>query len=143
VKPEHEPFRVTGNRIRIGGPTYGIAAEIADPSGAIWTLLRSLDGRRSVTEAVDEVLARHPDRTDEDVVGLFEQLAGAGFIEDLATPDPPELTDRDKERYDRSRQFYRWTDLTPRASQWEPQVALRNATCGSHWLARGVRSVQR
>jgi molybdopterin/thiamine biosynthesis adenylyltransferase len=127
VKPEHEPFQISGGRIRIGGPAYGIAAEISDPSGVVWTLLRSLDGRRSAEEAICEVVARHPDRTAGDVRNMFEQLAGAGFVEDVAAPDPPELSERDKERYDRSRRFYRWTDLTPRASQWEPQVALRTA----------------
>jgi ThiF family protein len=84
VKPEHAPHRLSGGRIRIGGVSYGIAAEISDPDGS-------------------------------------------GYLEDAAAPDPAELSDRDKERYDRARGYYRWLDLTPRASTWEPQVKLAGA----------------
>jgi hypothetical protein len=35
VKPEHAPYRLSGGRIRIGGVSYGIAAEISDPDGFV------------------------------------------------------------------------------------------------------------
>ena len=46
IKPEHAPNRISAGRIRLGGHTYGVAAEVADPSGAVWTLLESMDGSR-------------------------------------------------------------------------------------------------
>lgn len=55
------------------------------------------------------------------------QLVESGYVEDAAAPDPAELTERDKDRYDRARRYFRWLDLAPRASTWEPQVALRRA----------------
>jgi molybdopterin/thiamine biosynthesis adenylyltransferase len=127
VKPEHKPIRVSGNRIRIGGAVHGIAAEIHDPTGAIWTLLGCLDGRRPSTAVISEVCDRHPELTPDDVVDCLVQLADAGHVEDAAAPEPPELTSREKIRYERSRQFYRWVDLTPRSSQWHAQVELRKA----------------
>jgi molybdopterin/thiamine biosynthesis adenylyltransferase len=123
VKPEHAPYRISANRIRIGGPIYGTGSEIADPSGFIWALLQSLDG----TGTIEEIISRFPDHRPAEVLGAFTQLANAGFIEDTGAPDPAELSIREKERYERSRRFFRWTDRTPRATYWEPQVRLRNA----------------
>jgi molybdopterin/thiamine biosynthesis adenylyltransferase len=127
VKPEHHPVRITGDRIRIGGASYGIAAEIHDPTGFVWTILGLLDGHRTVGEVVAAAGQRHQDHTAADVRKVLVQLADAGYLEDAGAPEPPELTDRDKLRYERGRQFYRWVDLTPRRSQWDAQVRLRNA----------------
>lgn len=33
VKPEHVPYRIGDGKIRIGGVSYGVAAEIDDPDG--------------------------------------------------------------------------------------------------------------
>src|SRR5262245_31252453 len=96
VKPEHRPIRVSGNRIRIGGAVHGIAAEIPDPTGAIWTLLGCLDGSRPGSAVVAEVCRRHPDLTPQDVRDGMAQLIDAGHVEDAAAPDPPELTSREK-----------------------------------------------
>jgi molybdopterin-synthase adenylyltransferase len=127
VKPEHAPYRVSGGRIRIGGLTYGIAAEITDPDGSVWTLLQSMDGSRSNDEIVQHVLQAHPEEPEDAVRGAIQQFIESGYVEDAGAPDPGELTDQDRERYDRGRAYFRWLDLTPRASTWEPQVALRGA----------------
>ena len=127
VKPEHTPIRASGGRIRIGGAIQGIAAEILDPTGAIWTLLDCLDGSRSVRDVVAEVRLRHPDLTSDNVLQGLAQLIDAGHVEDAAAEEPGELTDREKVRYERSRQFYRWVDLTPRSTTWHAQIKLRNA----------------
>jgi molybdopterin-synthase adenylyltransferase len=57
-----------------------------------------------------------------------EQLLASGYVEDAAGPIPVNLTDRDLHRYDRAVGFFRWLDLTPRASSWEPQAQLRAAS---------------
>jgi hypothetical protein len=62
VKAEHAPYRMSGGRIRIGGASYGIAAEINDPGGFVWTLLQNMDGTRGVAEIVDQTAAAHPDQ---------------------------------------------------------------------------------
>jgi molybdopterin/thiamine biosynthesis adenylyltransferase len=127
VKPEHSPCQVSGNRIRIGGSVYGIAGEIDDPTGEIWTLLSAMDGSRNPEEIIAYVLASHPDVRPEAVRAGIQQFFDAGHVEDVGVPDPPELTDRDRQRHDRSRMFYRWVDLTPRSSWWEPQIRLRDS----------------
>ena len=126
VKSEHAPRRISGSRIRIGGAVYGIGAEIVDPTDAVWTLITQLDGRRTPDEVAARTVAAHPDLSAADVASMLAQLVEAGYVED-AGADEPGLTPRDKERYDRSRQFYRWVDRVPRRSSWDPQVALRRA----------------
>jgi molybdopterin/thiamine biosynthesis adenylyltransferase len=116
-----------GNRIRIGGSIYGLGSEIDDPTGAIWALLERMDGRTRIPDIVDGVIARHPGQDREAVLGALTQVIDAGFAEDVDAADSDELTDRDKERYDRSRRFYRWVDLEPRSRKWHSQIRLRNA----------------
>lgn len=127
VKPEHAPFRISGGKIRIGGISYGIAAEVEDPTGAIWTLLESMNGERDVEQIVSRVLAVHPGESKAAVRNAVKTFVDSGYIEDLAAPDPEVLTEREKERYDRSQRYYRWADLKPRASTWDVQVLLRKA----------------
>jgi molybdopterin/thiamine biosynthesis adenylyltransferase len=127
VKAEHRPDRLADGRIRIGGQVYGIAAEIEDPAGSIWTLLQAMDGTRSTEQVVDVVTAEHPQLTPADVRRGIQQLTGAGYLED-AKPAPPEgLTERELERYDRTRIYFRSIDLTPREDPWHFQRALKNA----------------
>jgi molybdopterin/thiamine biosynthesis adenylyltransferase len=127
VKPEHGLRVLSGGRVRIGGAFYGLAAEVIDGSGVVATMLRAADGTRTVDEIVRHVLAVHPGREAEAVVAALNRFIDAGYVEDAAAADPPGLTARDKERYDRSRLFYRWIDLTPHATGWEPLMRLRRA----------------
>ncbi|SDN00916.1 ThiF family adenylyltransferase [Allokutzneria albata] len=128
VKPEHAPHRISGDRIRVGGSVHGIATEIADPTGAVWTLLECLDGTRPAGEIVDHVVERHPDSTREDIRGVLGQLIAMGYIEDTRADEPDELTERERTRYARGARFYRWVDLAPRPSRWETQLKLRDAS---------------
>ncbi|WP_405107379.1 ThiF family adenylyltransferase [Micromonospora sp. NBC_01405] len=127
VKPEHGLHRLPGGQIRVGGSVYGIAAEVLDPTGAIWTTLCAADGTRGVEEIVRQVLAAHPGEQAGAVRSALDLFAAAGYLTDAAAPDPPELTDRDRERHDRGRRFHRWVDLVPRATSWEPQLALKRS----------------
>lgn len=127
LKAEHAPYRISGGRIRIGGASYGIAAEMDDPDGWVWILLESMDGTRSRAEIVDHVVRSRPGVSHGIVRAGLSQLIESGYVEDAAAPEPVELTERDKERYDRARGYFRWLDLTPRASAWEPQERLRRA----------------
>ncbi|MFG1923141.1 HesA/MoeB/ThiF family protein [Cryptosporangium sp. NPDC048952] len=128
IKPEHAPNRISDSRIRLGGHTYGVAAEVDDPSGAVWTLLESMDGNRDIEQIISRVRAVHPGESEESVRAGLGTFVGSGYVEDFGAPDPPELTEYDKDRYSRSRAYFRWLDVTPRASTWEPQVALSRAT---------------
>jgi hypothetical protein len=92
---------VSGNRIRIGGSTYGIAGEVTDRTGSVWTLLSAMDGTRTNDELVAHVLAAHPDERPDAVRAAVRVFAGSGHVEDPAIEDPPALSQREKERYDR------------------------------------------
>ena len=50
-----------------------------------------------------------------------------GYVEDAAGPAPAGLTERDLRRYDRAVGYFRWLDLTPQPSSWQPQARLRDA----------------
>jgi molybdopterin/thiamine biosynthesis adenylyltransferase len=127
VKPEHVPYRIADGKIRIGGVAYGLAAEISDPDGWVWTMLSAMDGSREPREIVEYVHAAYPDQP----VGVLregaEELQASGYVEDVAGPVPPGITERDRQRFERAVGYYRWLDLTPRASSWEPQARLRDA----------------
>lgn len=127
VKPEHAPYRVGEGKIRIGGVSYGLAAEIFDPGGWVWTMLEAMDGSRELAEVVDRVHAAHPAQSIDDLWRGAEQLLGTGYVEDAAGSVPRGLTERDLCRYVRAVGYFRWLDLTPRESSWEPQALLRNA----------------
>jgi molybdopterin/thiamine biosynthesis adenylyltransferase len=127
IKPEHGIYRASGDRVRLGGAVHGIAAEVVDATGAVWTMLNAADGSRSIDKIVDCVLAVHPDESRDAVVAALEQFADAGYLENAAADVPAGLSDRERERYARSRQFYRWIDLQRRENSWEPQLRLKTA----------------
>jgi molybdopterin/thiamine biosynthesis adenylyltransferase len=127
VKPEHAPYRIAGGKIRIGGVSYGLAAEISDPDGWVWAMLTAMDGSRGLPEVIERVHREHPDQRIEVLWRGAEQLISTGYVEDAAGPMPGRLTERDIRRYDRAVGYFRWLDLTPRTSSWEPQARLRDA----------------
>jgi molybdopterin/thiamine biosynthesis adenylyltransferase len=127
VKPEHAPYRIAGGKVRIGGVSYGLAAEIDDPDGWVWSMLLAMDGTRELTDVIRHVARLHPRQPAGDLRAGAEQLVGSGYVEDAAAPAPPGLSERDLERHDRAAGFFRWLDLTPRASSWDAQEALRRA----------------
>jgi molybdopterin-synthase adenylyltransferase len=127
VKPEHAPYRIAGDKIRIGGVSYGLATEISDPDGWVWTMLTAMDGDRGLPEIIEYVHVEHPDQPAGTLLRGAEQLLASGHIEDVAGPVPAGLTQRDLSRYERAVGYFRWLDLTPRTSSWEPQARLRDA----------------
>lgn len=127
VKPEHTPYRIGGGKIRIGGVSFGIAGEIEDPDGWVWTMLSAMDGSRSPDEVVACVAEAHPGQRRERLRAAAHQLIGSGYVEDAAAPPPDGLTSRDLQRHKRSVGFYRWLDLAPRLSSWEPQLLISRA----------------
>lgn len=127
VKPEHRPYRLADGRVRLGGTVYGIAAELGDDTGVVWSLLSQLDGSRTREEAAATVARSRPGVPVEELLTAVGDLCDSGYLEDAAAPEPAGLSAAERERYDRSRRFFRWVDLTPRASTWEPQLALKAA----------------
>ena len=127
IKPEHAPYRTTGGQVRIGGGVHGIAAEITDPGGWLWSLITAIDGTASPAQIVGRVCRAHPDAAEADVGDALESLIGAGYVEDAAAEEPADFSLREQRRYCRSMQFYRWVDLRPRSSPWDVQRILRSA----------------
>ena len=116
VKPEHAPYRVADGKIRIGGVSYGLAAELADPDGWVWTMLMAMDGTRDLPRIIEHVSQAHPGQPVARLWRGAEQLLGTGYVEDVAAPVPAGLSDRDIRRHDRALGYFRWLDLAPRES---------------------------
>lgn len=127
VKPEHAAYRIAGGKIRIGGVSFGLAAEISDPDGWVWTMLSAMDGSRGLPELIEHVRAAHPAQSPEVLRHGARQLLRTGYVEDVGGPLPGGLTGRDLRRHDRAVGYFRWMDLIPRESSWEPQARLRDA----------------
>ena len=127
VKPEHRPYRLADGTIRIGGRVYGAAAEIPDPSGAIWTLLTAMDGTRDPARLAAHVRVSHQEQSTDDILAAIGQLCASGYIEDGAVDPPDDFSETERERYSRSHAFYRWLDLQPREDGWQVQRMLRGA----------------
>jgi molybdopterin/thiamine biosynthesis adenylyltransferase len=126
VKPEHDAKRMADGSIRLGRRCVGIAAELEDPTGAVWILIEAMDGSRTADEIAALVAREHPGEAPELVRAAIADLIGSGYVEDCGGPGPAELTEREKERYSRCRSYFSFVDLVPRPSWWEPQVLLRN-----------------
>jgi hypothetical protein len=86
VKPEHAVYRLPGGRIQIGEQSLGTAAEIEDPTGCVWSLLRAMDGPRGTDEIVDRVTERHPGESPLAVKAAIAALMEAGYVEDCGGP---------------------------------------------------------
>nr|WP_308801173.1 ThiF family adenylyltransferase [Streptomyces polyasparticus] len=127
MKPEHRAYRTTDGHVRIGSVIYGIGAEVLDPDGWVWSLIEAMDGTRSVPSVLATVRETHPEVPMEDLREALADLLAAGFVEDAAAPVPPELSEREQDRYSRSVPLQRWMDLTPRRSPWDVQLRLRNS----------------
>lgn len=129
IKPEHRAYRTVDGNVRIGSVVHGVGAEVKDPDGWVWTLVEAMDGTRSASDVVAEVARRHPHLRlpEPDIAQAMTDLTAAGYVEDAGAAPPAELSERERERYGRGMTLLRWMDLSPRASAWEPQLALRRS----------------
>lgn len=125
IKEAHRPYRSAAGRIRIGGVLHGLAAEIEPHREWMWHLVTAMDGTRTTGDLVDAVRVSDPAVTSTEVKEAIAALVDGGFVEDAAAEPPAELTPRDRERYARGVDLYRWMDLSPRLSAWEIQAELR------------------
>lgn len=126
VKQVHDVARTPAGRIRLGGRVRGVAGEINDPYGVVWSLLEGMDGSRSPEEVAAQAHERHPDIEVADLRRATEQLMRTGYVEEGAPP-PTALNERQRDRYSRSAAFYGFVDRLPRRSPWEPQERLSAA----------------
>lgn len=127
IKPEHAAHRLEDGRIRIGGDIYGLAHEIKDPHGWVWTALEAMNGTRTCADVAALVRSGFPELTRRDTVAIVAQLVASGHVEDAGATEAPELSERERDRYSRGHAFFRWADLTPREHGWDAQLRLRRA----------------
>jgi molybdopterin-synthase adenylyltransferase len=114
--------------IRLGSGLFGIAAEIADPSGRIWELLEAMNGSRTIAEIVEVMSpSERTQVTAPQIMDTIEALFTAGHLEDASSLEPEALSPRERERYSRGHAYFRWVDTLPRKGSWDVQLRLRDA----------------
>ncbi|MEU4099478.1 HesA/MoeB/ThiF family protein [Streptomyces tanashiensis] len=124
IKTPHRPHLRPDGTVWIGSLHYGLATELQDESGLVWSLCRLLDGTRPPSEITAEVAVEHriAQREVDEVLGF---LVASGWVEDAGAELPEGLSRREEERYSRSTQFLSWIDTTPRSSPLELQARLK------------------
>lgn len=127
VKDEHLPYRTDDGAVRIGGGVYGLAAEIRDPHGRVWTALGLMDGTRTRAELVRDLADRCPGLTQDEAARLVDALVATGYVEDAAAEDDRLLSPSERDRYHRNQEFFRMADLRPRPGRWDAQLRLKQA----------------
>ena len=123
VKHGHDVARTPAGRIRLGGRVLGVAGEIIDPDGVVWSLLEAMDGTRRPDEVAAKAHERHSHVKLADLRDAVDQLVTTGYVEEAAPP-PSALTEGQRDRYSRSTAFYGFVDRRSRQSPWEPQERL-------------------
>lgn len=126
VKKAHDPVLFNGGRIRIGSVQFGVGAEIIDPSGVVWAALQLMDGLRT-QEEIASALSGEAGLDVEEARALVEDLCASGYIEDVAAPVAPGVSEREQERYARNEGFFSWVDTSPRSRSFELQRSLLDA----------------
>src|ERR1700723_1691859 len=134
IKEGQSLYRVTSGAVWIGPQLHGLATELSDESGVVWSICERLDGTRSREALVAEVLAEHaagPETTTAEEIGeIIDFLVESGWVLDTTAPIPPELSDREIERYERNAQFFSSIDLRPENTGYGLQVRLKTARIG-------------
>jgi molybdopterin-synthase adenylyltransferase len=120
IKHGHQPFRVAPETVRIGGEIYGLAAEIPDPDGLVWQVLRLMDGTRTVEQLTTAVAAPGPR-----VEAVLKALLSSPYVEDAEAAIPPELTGPERLRYSRNHAYFHFVERRPGRTGWDAQLRLK------------------
>lgn len=152
VKATHGVVRTRDGVIRLGGHVYGVAGEIEDTDGVVWSLLTGMDGTRSPDEVAAWAERRHPEVEPAVLRDAVDQLIATGYVEE-ADPSASTLAGDQRERYSRSAAYYGFVDRSARRSPWDAQerlgaartavVGVGGTGCAAAWAlaAGGVGSL--
>jgi molybdopterin/thiamine biosynthesis adenylyltransferase len=129
LKPGHSLDRLMNGAIWIGPSLHGLATELVDESGVLWSICARLDGTRSRELLVQEVLGSEPARAADcgvnDVTEMVDFLIGSGWLLDPDAPVPPELSPHEVTRYRRNAEFFSSIDLRPDMTGYRLQARLK------------------
>ena len=105
IKESNKAELMPNGAVWIGPQLHGQATELMDERGVVWSVCSRLDGTRSPETLIAEVTALHPDTDADEISELIGFLIDSGWVRDLATRPPAELTERDLARYQRGIDF--------------------------------------
>jgi len=130
IKQGQSLYRVESGAVWLGPQLPGLATELSDENGVVWSICERLDGTRSREALVAEVSAGHAagsETTAGEIGEIIDFLIESGWVLDTTAPVPPELSDREIERYERNAQFFSSIDLRPENTGYGLQARLKAA----------------
>lgn len=125
IKEMASPIMLPGGRMWIGSPQYGLGSELTGANVELtWDVCQAMNGSLTQDEVIATVASsRAADRSI--VEQIVEFLITSGWVEDAGASPPPELTQRDVERYKSNADYFTWVDQVPRSSVYELQAKLK------------------
>lgn len=125
-KASHRPQIRTDGTVWFGPWVPGMAVELDDETGVLRALCERLDGSRTAEELLAEVAALFPGETDVDEVAeVLDYLIESGWVQDAAAVPPPELTERDLDRYSRTIEYFDTVNLRRDTDGYRMQAKLK------------------
>jgi molybdopterin/thiamine biosynthesis adenylyltransferase len=106
-------------RVRIGSG-YSNASEIPDPEGKFAPLVRMLGGAHELEEIRAELAGT---LSEDEIAQALDTLDEAGYLEDAASPPPPDFAEDERQRYKANLNYF--ATLPGDRSKFEHQRALR------------------
>ncbi|PYI55768.1 HesA/MoeB/ThiF family protein [Paenibacillus flagellatus] len=144
VQPLFKPLftirRTADGALRIGETFPGRAVEIDDADGAVYALLRRMDGTRTMDELYAATAADDPDTTREAFDECVRALDEAGLLDDAAAAKRTSLSPPELDRFRANAGFFSYRSSLTR-SGWEMQEKLKTArvtVIGAGSLGSGV-----
>lgn len=80
IKTIHPVYKLHDGLFRIGAQR-GLTRQYRDPENQLWELIQLMDGLRSVEQIAEEMSAKYPGLTPEDIRNGINRLDADGFLE--------------------------------------------------------------
>jgi molybdopterin/thiamine biosynthesis adenylyltransferase len=124
LKPALAPQLRPNGAVWFGPWLEGLATELDDVSGVLWSLCELLDGTRARGQLVAEIADAYPGQVT-DAEEILDLLIGSGWVQDAQPPIPAELTARDLERHRRGIEFLDTVNLSADTDGLRMQARLK------------------
>jgi molybdopterin-synthase adenylyltransferase len=127
IKESSKARLMPNGAVWIGPQLHGQATELMDERGVVWSVCSRLDGTRSPEKLIAEVTALHPGTDTSEIGEIIGFLIDSGWVKDLATPAPAELSARDLARYQRGIDFLDAINMNGDTDGYRLQARLKES----------------
>lgn len=101
----HPCYEFDSGTIRLGD-SFGTAVEIDDTNKSIRTLIKLLDGTKTINEIYEEIIKSYPKIQLAEVIEAIDELNDLGFLINNSLEITSELSHEQRERYKANLNYY-------------------------------------